>query len=386
MGTVYGGFDLHGRRRVAIKILSPDHCRKAKSVARFEREASLLATLRHPNIVQILATGRRGALPYIVMELLEGRTLLDELTAIGGKLPPTEVLPIVRQVCSGLSFFHHNGLVHRDIKPQNLFLGPDGHLTILDLGVVRDKSAPSLTKPGAMVGTPYYMAPELITGTQEIDHRADLYALGALVFELFCGRPPFLGANNFEVLRMHRTEPVPNASELSPFVPKQVSAILSKALAKAPEDRHQSAQEFLADLESAYCLDAERTNPGVSLEQLEKAHRAIKRKPSRELQAVAAPSPRAPPAPTTQTEDGSAPGTTVTETGELRVVTTVDRITSAADLYVDGQRHGTTPASLSLPAGRHRVRLERSGFRLVEQDTHVQPNQVTLFRVELERG
>ncbi len=264
MGSVFRGQDLKRKQRVAIKILSPEHCRKPKVVARFEREARLMTTLRHPNIVQLHGVGRRGALPYIVMQYLEGVTLAEYLKQKGGKLGPAETLAVVRQVCSGLSFIHHHGLVHRDIKPQNIFIGADLHATILDLGVVRDKSAPGLTKPGAMVGTPYYMSPEQIQNTTEIDRRTDVYALGAVIFELLTGAPPFVAESNFEVLYKHRTMPPPDASLVSSTVPKEAAQVIIRALAKHPDERQQNVHELLHELEAAYCLDSERTHPSIN--------------------------------------------------------------------------------------------------------------------------
>ncbi len=253
MGSVFKGIDLkQNRRPVAIKILSPEHCRKPKVLARFEREAKLMTTLRHPNIIQLFGVGRRGALPYIAMQYLEGMTLYDVLKKKGGKLTPGETVLISKQIAAGLSFIHHHGLVHRDIKPQNIFVSPGARVTILDLGVARDKSSPGLTKPGAMVGTPYYMSPEQISGTDEIDKRTDVYALAAMCFELLVGRPPFLGANNFEVLYAHKNHPPPDASVLTKTLSKEVARVLMSGMAKKRDERPNSATELNADLEAFF--------------------------------------------------------------------------------------------------------------------------------------
>jgi serine/threonine-protein kinase len=253
MGSVFKGIDLkQNRRPVAIKILAPEHCRKPKVLARFEREAKLMTTLRHPNIIQLFGVGRRGALPYIAMQYLEGMTLYDVLKTKGGKLTPGETMLITKQVAAGLSFIHHHGLVHRDIKPQNIFVSPGARVTILDLGVARDKSNPGLTKPGAMVGTPYYMSPEQIAGTEEIDKRTDVYALASMTFELLVGRPPFLGANNFEVLYAHKNNPPPDASLSNKNLSKDVGKVLMAGMAKKREERPDSATELNADLEAFF--------------------------------------------------------------------------------------------------------------------------------------
>lgn len=250
MGSVFRGRDADRGTLVAIKILSPEHCRKPKVLARFEREAELMSTLSHPNLVKVYGHGRRGALPYIVLEYLQGMTLADALLQKGGSLSAAEAVAVVKPIADGLTFLHEHGLVHRDVKPQNIFLSAGGKVTILDLGVVRDQQNPGLTRPGAMVGTPYYMSPEQILG-QDIDRRTDVYALGAMTFEVLTGRPPFLGDNNFEVLYAHKHSPPPDASQLSRRVPKEVAEVLSRAMSKDREQRPDSALRFADDLEAA---------------------------------------------------------------------------------------------------------------------------------------
>ncbi len=251
MGSVYRGRDLDLNRTVAIKILAPEHARKPKVLARFEREAELMTTLRHPNIVHLYGHGRRGVLPYIAMEYLEGMTLGDMLAQRQTPLRAGETVAVVKQIAAGLAFLHHHELVHRDVKPQNIFVVAGGRVTILDLGVVRDQANPGLTKPGAMVGTPYYMSPEQILGLEDIDHRTDVYALAAMTFELLTGRPPFLGSNNFEVLYGHRNTPVPDASMLVKTLPKAVGHVLIRGMAKHRDERPETASEFAYDLEVA---------------------------------------------------------------------------------------------------------------------------------------
>ncbi|MFT3709937.1 MAG: protein kinase [Archangium sp.] len=251
MGSVFKGRDVQANKLVAIKILAPEHCRKPKVVARFEREAEKMTGLRHPNIVAFQGHGRRGALPFIVMEFLEGLTLSDIIEKHGGRVGLAETVAIVKQIAGGLAFLHHNGLVHRDIKPQNVFFCVGGRVTILDLGVVRDQANPGLTRPGAMVGTPYYMSPEQILGVEDIDKRTDVYALAAVTFELLTGRPPYLGNNNFEVLYGHKNTPPPDASSLVKSITKGVSQVIIRGLAKRRNERPDTVTEFVADLEAA---------------------------------------------------------------------------------------------------------------------------------------
>lgn len=251
MGSVFRGRDLTTQGPVAIKILAPEHCRKPKVLARFEREAEKMTGLRHPNIVQLHGHGRRGALPFIVMEYLAGLTLADVLQHEGGTLPLPETIALVKQLAQGLGFLHKNGLVHRDVKPQNVIVNGEGRVTLLDLGVVRDQANPGLTRPGAMVGTPYYMSPEQILGAEDIDKRTDVYALAAMTFELLTGRPPFLGENNFEVLYGHKNLPPPDASKVQSTIPKNVAQVLMGGLSKRRDDRPDTVTELVAELEAA---------------------------------------------------------------------------------------------------------------------------------------
>lgn len=251
MGSVFRGRDVKTGQVVAVKVLAPEHCRKPKVLARFEREAELMMELRHPNIVQLLGHGRLRALPYIVMEYLDGMTLSEVLEAKGGRLPVAETVALVKPIAAGLAFLHRAGLVHRDIKPQNIFLTTRGRVTILDLGVVRDQHNPGLTKPGAMVGTPYYMSPEQILGVEDIDRRTDVYSLAAMTFELLTGRPPYLGSNNFEVLYGHKNTAVPDAAALVKGITKPVAQALIHGMAKRRDERPETASEFAAELEAA---------------------------------------------------------------------------------------------------------------------------------------
>jgi serine/threonine protein kinase len=252
MGIVFEGLDLQTHQRVAIKFLSPEHCRKPKLRTRFEREAQAMARLKHPNIISVLGHGMHGALPFIVMEFLEGQNLAEALSTHGGPFTLPEALPTLQQVAAGLTELHRQGFVHRDLKPQNIFLCSDDHrVIILDFGAVRNIETPGLTRPGAMLGTPYYMSPEQILGVKDIDYRTDIYALAAVTFELLTGRPPFPGKSSYVVLTGHKNTPVPNATDIEPSLPAEVSDVLRMGLAKRRDERPVSAEAFFADLETA---------------------------------------------------------------------------------------------------------------------------------------
>jgi serine/threonine-protein kinase len=443
MGSVFRGRDLKTGSPVAIKILAPEHCRKPKVVARFEREAEKMTGLRHQNIVQFYGHGRRGALPFIVMEFLEGLTLSDVIERHGGKIGLAETVAIVKQLASGLAFLHHHGLVHRDVKPQNVFFCVGGRITILDLGVVRDQANPGLTRPGAMVGTPYYMSPEQILGVEDIDKRTDVYALAAVTFELLTGRPPYLGANNFEVLYGHKNTPPPDATSLVKSVPKEVSQVLMRGLSKRREGRPDTVSEFAADLQAAAgakkvdlatAFDVGPKKPAAEITD-QKTRLVPKLKPGTaaarppppvasahdddvpELsnsEVVSVPGVPMPtdtgtsgeqktvilrfersgertmigPAPdaTDERTRGSNPSVVAPTTGQLRVVVTARGRAATASVYVDGEKKGLTPRTLTLVAGPHEVRIELSGYKPVQRRAEVVAGTSTNLRVQLERA
>jgi len=439
MGSVYRGRDLEENRVVAIKILAPEHARKPKVLARFEREAELMTTLRHPNIVQLYGHGRRGVLPFIAMEYLEGLTLGDVVTRLGGTLGLNETVACIKQIAAGLAFLHHHELVHRDVKPQNIFAVAGGRVTILDLGVVRDQANPGLTKPGAMVGTPYYMSPEQILGLEDIDHRTDVYALAAMTFELLTGRPPFLGTNNFEVLYGHRNTAVPDASTLGRSIPKTVAEVLARGMSKQRSERPESASEFAYDLEVA--ADARRVDLAKSFAFLEakvlgapkskNTARSIARLPSVEVPEAAQedvvsvvaerpdtrhddvdpdPDPDAEAEASQPASDegdeadagdtmagnddptfvgalpqGREPPKTATNTGTLRIVAvSEDGSAMAGQTTIDGQPKGPSTKPFTLNPGRHHVRLEVPGHRTVDRQVEIITGATYTLKLELE--
>ncbi len=248
MGTVYLARDLDLGRRVAIKMMSRAFVDNTELVARFEREARMMARLDHPNLVPVYAVGRRDKTPFIVMKMLEGRSLSDFI-ASKQHLSGTELLSVIKQLCEGLAFVHSQRVVHRDLKPANIFLSSTGHVTLLDLGVARDADN-NMTRTGMLMGTPRYMAPEQILG-KHAEASADLYALTLVVFELVTGRQPFEADTDFELMRAHVDLPPQDAATLV-ALPPGVSAVLQRGLAKQPADRFATARDFFTAFEAAW--------------------------------------------------------------------------------------------------------------------------------------
>lgn len=233
---------------LALKLLDLDTLAEAERpgiLARFHREAALCRRLEHPNIVRVHDAGDADGRPFLAMTLLDGRPLGTLLR--GAPLPPARALGLALQLLDALAHAHARGIVHRDVKPDNLILGPEDHLTLVDFGIAHQRDS-DLTLAGDMLGTPAWMAPEQIAGAP-VDHRADLFAAGAVLFALLTGQRPFAGtvAGVMQAI-LHR--PTPQASRQAPGLPPALNRILEQAMAKAPQDRHASAAALAAALRS----------------------------------------------------------------------------------------------------------------------------------------
>jgi len=243
MGVVYKGFDRAIARNVAIKAInkaSVDAQELKYILERFRVEAQAVGRLAHPRIVQIYDYGEDDETAYIVMELINGKTLRQHL-AQEASYEIREIGEIIDQVLQGVGHAHSEGVIHRDIKPGNIMINSDGRIKISDFGIARIDSS-NLTQVGEILGTPYYMAPEQFIGAA-VDRPADLYSVGVIAYELLTGRKPFAG-KNYEVMQQVLNELPADASQLPPALPPLMDRVLQKALAKKPGDRFQSAREF----------------------------------------------------------------------------------------------------------------------------------------------
>ncbi len=258
MAEVHLGFDTRLSRVVAIKMLRRDLALDSIFQARFRREAQSAASLNHPNIVAVYDTGeeivsdatnRSLAIPYIVMEYVEGHTV-KELISDGTAVPINEAIEIVSGVLSALQYSHANHLVHRDIKPGNIMLTPEGKVKVMDFGIARalTDSQATMTQTNAVVGTAQYLSPEQARG-ETVDERSDLYSTGVVLFELLTGRPPFKGDSAVAVAYQHVEQIPPTPSSILSDIPESLDRVVLKALAKNRDDRYRSAAEMLSDLQ-----------------------------------------------------------------------------------------------------------------------------------------
>lgn len=248
MGVVYRGIDKQIGREVAIKTLTQGFMGDPGMLARFYDEASRTGRLKHPNIVTVYDLGDDNGLPYIVMERVEGESL-DKLIYSNAPLSMADRLRIVEEVCSALGYAHRNNVIHRDVKPANIFVQPDGTAKLLDFGIARlekrEKDA-GLTRKGDIVGTIPYMAPERIRN-EEVDGRSDIFAAGVVLYQLVTGQLPFTGDDYF-LMQKILNEPFPPLNTFQTDSPAALTQIVERALAKSPEDRYPSADEMAIDL------------------------------------------------------------------------------------------------------------------------------------------
>ncbi len=290
MGTVYEAKHVALQRRFAVKVLSINSAQQTEALARFRREAELASAIGHENIVDVVDIGEtEDGTWYIVMELLEGAEL-RELMYRQKILPLEEVVSIARQLGSAVDAAHARGIVHRDLKPENIFVlsrRESGVMVkVLDFGISKVKDADvNLTRPGEVIGTPFYMSPEQARGDRTIDHRADLFALGAVYFEALTGTPPFDGDTPNAILRSILIEDTPDPQEANPDLPSAVCRVISKALSKDPDQRYQSGAELAEALAAASVASSAEPPPVAAPE------------PEPTPAAPASPSPSAEPPP-----------------------------------------------------------------------------------------
>jgi tetratricopeptide (TPR) repeat protein len=238
-------------RSVVVKVLPPEMA-AAVNIERFRREIQLAASLQHPHIVPVLAAGQSGDLLYYTMPLVEGESLRAKL-AREGEMPVSDAIRVLRDVVDALAYAHARGVVHRDIKPDNVLISGQ-HAVVTDFGVAKAMSASSgsssLTSLGVALGTPAYMAPEQAAADPNVDHRADLYAVGAMAYEMLCGRPPFSGMSPQQVLAAHVTLPPAPLNSRRASVSPALNALVMRCLEKKPADRIQTAAEMLTQLQA----------------------------------------------------------------------------------------------------------------------------------------
>jgi serine/threonine-protein kinase len=251
MAIVYKAKQLSLNRAVAIKILPKRFSENPEYVERFYREGQAAAKLNHNNIVQAFDVGEAGGYHYFVMEYVEGKTLYDDLSA-GNVFNEDEALDVIIQVGRALAHAHDRGLIHRDVKPKNIMIDPEGVVKLADMGLARATAdiETAQTEAGKAYGTPYYIAPEQIRGKIDIDGRADIYGLGCTWYHMVTGRVPFMADDPTEVMKKHLKEQLIPPDHINTSLSAGVSEVIEVMMAKRREDRYNEMEELLADLEA----------------------------------------------------------------------------------------------------------------------------------------
>jgi eukaryotic-like serine/threonine-protein kinase len=290
MSAVYRASDPNLKRAVAVKLIHAHLADSPEFVRRFREEATTVAQLRHPHIVQVFDFNREGETFYMVMELITGETLreyLDRLKASGRVTPLADMVKYAADLCDAEDYAHKRGLIHRDIKPANVIINAEGQAILMDFGIAKILGGEQFTATGATLGTALYMAPEQVRGEQ-VDKRTDIYATGATVYEMIAGEPPYSSTSVVSLLMMHVNDPVPDLRSVRTDVPPALVAIVQKAMAKKSEDRFQTAAEMAASLRAvgnslqdsgqgrtvAEVTDVQRTVPDLDTGPRERARMA----------------------------------------------------------------------------------------------------------------
>ena len=251
MGVVYKALQTRLNRHVAIKLLKGKKTNDAGFFAQLEREARLAAKLSHNNIVQAIDIGSAGKFHYFVMELIDGKTIQDEMKAGKKRYEEKEAVEIILQIAQALDHASKRGLVHRDIKPANIVMTSDGIAKLADLGMARENTdeAANTREKGMIIGTPNYIAPEQVQGKSDIDTRADIYSLGGTLYHMVTGQPPFIGNTVVEVLKMHEKAELVPPDHLNDSLSAGLGEVVEMMMAKDRNMRYGSPEALIKDLE-----------------------------------------------------------------------------------------------------------------------------------------
>ncbi|HSD11762.1 MAG TPA: serine/threonine-protein kinase [Candidatus Binatia bacterium] len=368
MGVVYRAQDPTIRRIVALKVLPAEPAeagsgtfgtRGQSKAGSFEREAQAAGALLHPNIVTLYDAGRDGNWYYLAMEFVEGGSFATEIMR-EGKVKPERAAEVAAVVADALDFAHERGVIHRDIKPANLMILSDQTVKVADFGIARLTSAATMTSD-TMVGTPYYMSPEQVRGGK-IDGRSDLFSLGVVLYEALTGRKPFQAETLAAVLNSIINSSPPPPHEIEASIPRDLSAIVERAMARKPEERYTRGKDMASELRRF--LDAVRGEPTA-------APLPAKKSKSGWLVAVAAAIVALVAlggALLVRGKGGSLPSPGV---GYLEFVSEP----VGAEIFLDGSVVGRTPYTSEVTAGKHEIEFRKDGYFPATQSTTVEPNK-----------
>lgn len=269
MGAVYKARDREVDRFVALKVIRPELASRPDILARFKQELILARQVTHKNVIRIFDLGEADGLKFITMDFIEGRDL-KSLLRENGKFTPDEATKIVVQICRALDAAHSEGVIHRDLKPQNIMMDAKGRITVMDFGIARSMEMTGMTQTGSLVGTPEYMSPEQAKG-EDVDARSDIFTMGVIFYELLTGKTPFYADTAYATLLKRTQERARDPMELDPAIPPQVSGVVMKCLETNRDQRYGSALEVIHDLGQSTLTMSRTTLPAVAPAQTPRA-------------------------------------------------------------------------------------------------------------------
>jgi predicted Ser/Thr protein kinase len=289
--TVYIARDTKNNRIYAVKVMHVEFSDDGELLARFQREAHILLQFSDPHIVRIFDYGDESDIHYIVMDYIDGQNLKYH-TLTHGPMDALRALKYARQIAEGLDTAYKHSVVHRDIKPQNIVINSQDVVKITDFGLARSRETVTLTQSNVFMGTAYYIPPEQAESGRSADTRSDLYSVAAVLFEMLTGRPPFEGETAVDIVVKHMNEKVPSLCRIRPDLPLEMDQFMLKAMAKSPEDRYSTPQEFISAIaqlqQRIQAMQAERREPADRNPVVEIGYEQQQAQEMRDVQAVAA--------------------------------------------------------------------------------------------------
>jgi serine/threonine-protein kinase len=390
MGKVYRVFDKKIKEEVALKLIRPEIALDKNTIERFSNELKFARKLRHENVCQMFDLNEDEGTHYITMEYVPGEDLKSFIMR-AGTLGAGKAVFIARQVCEGLVQAHKLGVVHRDLKPQNIMIDRDGNTRIMDFGIARSLEAKGLTESGVMIGTPQYMSPEQVEGIKA-DQRSDIYSLGIILYEMVTGKVPFEGSTPYSIAFKHKTESPPNPKEFNAQIPRDLSQVILKCLEKERKKRYQKAEELLTELSNIEkgipttdkVIPKRKTTLGIPRKRLKIIvvpaililaaivivggyffyDRILQKGEKGEEQEMAMPAE-----PTIQKAEVAVP-----QFGNIEINSTPE----GAVVYVNDKQEGMTPLKRELAPGTYRIKITMSpDYKEIPDDLEVRAGKTS---------